>query len=70
MAEIPKAPIKRILKAAGAQRVSESAAEVMVYHTERFVKTIAKKSTELARHAKRKTITEKDIEIAVKDLLG
>ena len=66
--EIPKAPLKRMLKEEGAERVSEAAAELMAKKTERFVKEVGRKAATLAKLAKRKTVTEKDVEMAVGDV--
>ena len=49
---IPVAPIGRIIKEAGAERVSED----------------AKKAIEFAAMAKRKTVKAEDIELAIKNL--
>ncbi len=62
---LPKAPVARIIKEAGAERVSESATETLVYHLEKFGIEVAKQAAELARHAGRKTVTADDIDLAI-----
>ena len=52
---IPVAPIGRIIKEAGAERVSEDA-------------KVAKKAIKFAELAKRKTVKAEDIELAINDL--
>ncbi len=62
---LPLAPVYRIIKSAGAERVSDDARERMVYHLERFAREVGAQAVELAKHAKRKTVTDRDIEMAV-----
>lgn len=64
MAEIPVAPVKRIIKNTGAVRVSEDAAEALVICLEEIAEDIAGKASKLARHAGRKTIRASDIQLA------
>ena len=65
MAEIPKAPVTKIIRNAGAERVSEDATEEMVKLMEAEGEKIAKKAVSLAKHAGRKTVKVEDIRIAV-----
>lgn len=64
-AALPVAPMYRIVKEAGAARVSNEAKAKLAYYLEKFAYEVGKQAVELARHAKRKTVTEKDIELAV-----
>ncbi len=61
---ISKITAKKILKAAGAVRVSDEAAEEFADVMNKFAYGMAKKSVKLAAHAKRSTIKRPDIELA------
>lgn len=64
MVEIPRAPIERLVKRAGAERVSDSAVDAMIDALEEEAIKIATKAIKLARHAGRKTVVEEDIKLA------
>ena len=68
MSEIPKAPIARIIKEAGAERVSEDAKAELAAYVEEVDRNVAKEATQVAKIAKRKTIKADDIKLAIKNL--
>jgi len=61
---IPLAVMKRLIKKAGAERVSDSAAAALGEMLEDTGLAVSEKAMKLARHAKRKTVTGKDIKLA------
>jgi histone H3/H4 len=65
MAEIPLAPIQRIIKKAGAERVGEDAVHALRDHVEKECLEAARMAVQLAAHAGRKTVRSSDVELAV-----
>jgi histone H3/H4 len=68
MSELPIAPIGRIIKNAGAPRVSEDAKEALAKVLQECGENISKQALLLAKHAKRVTVQAVDIEMAVKQI--
>ena len=67
MSEIPKAPIARIIKESGAERVSEDAKEELAAYLEEVAREVSKKANDYAKVANRKTVKADDIKLAIKD---
>lgn len=68
--EIKTAPMHKMIKRAGADRVSEDSANALGDALENIGIKIAKEAIDYAHHAGRKTVKERDIDIAVKKVLG
>ncbi len=67
---IAVAPMHRLCKKAGAERVSEAAAQELAKILEEIGTKIAKEAFDYAIYAGRKTIKMEDIEIAIKKVIG
>ena len=62
---IPKAPVKRIIQEAGAERVSAGAVDALTEYLEDYAEDVSKKAVTYAKYAKRKTVQEEDIALAI-----
>lgn len=67
MSEIPKAPVARLIKESGAERVSEDAKEELAEYLDEVARNIAREAIAVARVAKRKTVKAEDIKFAIKN---
>ena len=61
---LPIAPVERIVRKAGADRVSEDAGIELAKVLEEYGLEVAKEAISLAKHAKRTTVKEEDIRLA------
>jgi len=68
--ELPVAAMHRIIKKAGAERVSESGAKELARVLEEIGLKIGKDALEFSMHAGRKTVKGKDVKIAAKKLIS
>ncbi len=66
MTEIPKAPITRLVKSAGAERISKEAEEKIVEAVEAYTIKLAKAVIDSAKHADRKTLQPEDVDFVLK----
>jgi histone H3/H4 len=66
MVELPLAAMDRLLRKAGAGRVSEDAKAALAELLEEVAEDIGTEAIALARHAGRKTVKEEDIKLAAR----
>ncbi|MDD5022669.1 MAG: histone family protein [Candidatus ainarchaeum sp.] len=67
--EIPKAPIERIIRKSGAERVSNEAVEALVEYLEDIAIKASRLAITVSRHAGRKTVQYEDIKLAEKEMV-
>jgi histone H3/H4 len=67
--DLQLAPMHRIIRKAGADRVSDEAAKELREVLEEVGVRVAKEALDFTKHAHRKTVKAEDIQIAVRKLL-
>jgi len=67
---IPVAPVDRLIRKAGANRVSDKGAERLAQILEEIGIYLAKRAAEITEVADRKTITERDVDLAYRQWLS
>ena len=66
--ELPLAPLRRIFRSQGADRVSDDAVVLLREYLEKVAKEIALEAVEASRHANRRTVTDEDVKFAISRL--
>ena len=66
--ELGLSPMYRILKKAGASRVSEESADEMRRVLEGVAESVARGAVEMAAHAGRRTVRAEDVRLAARSL--
>ena len=64
MSELSFAALERIMRKAGAQRVSAAAIEALAQALEEYGLALSTEAAALARHAGRKTVKREDVRLA------
>jgi DNA-binding protein len=66
MSLLPFATIERVMRSAGAERISNDAVKAAADRAEALIKNLTTEAVVLSKHAGRKTVTAEDIELASK----
>lgn len=61
---LPLAPLERIVKGAGVERVSREALLALQEALEDHARELAEEALRYARHARRRTVTQEDVKLA------
>ena len=69
MADLPTAPVKKIMMKQGLQRVSAGAVAMAQNAAEDFISALAQRALRSAQADKRKTVMEADVDLARKELM-
>ncbi|HLC63481.1 MAG TPA: histone family protein [Candidatus Nanoarchaeia archaeon] len=62
---LPNAAVARLMKKAGAERVSEDGAEEFRKHLEEYSVKLGERCWQLAKHSGRKTVKKEDVRLAL-----
>lgn len=68
MTELPIAPVVRLMKQSGAERISSDAGTALIELMEKYGDSLTREAVKLASHAGRKTVTAHDIRMAAEIL--
>lgn len=66
MPELSSAPMERIMRKAGAQRVSATAVAELAEAMEEYGARLSREAIGLAKHAGRKTVKREDVKLAAR----
>ncbi|HIE34189.1 MAG TPA: histone [Candidatus Altiarchaeales archaeon] len=64
MAELPLAPVERVMRNTGAYRISLEAVKVTADEAENYIENLVRSAQKIAMKSGRKTITSRDIKLA------
>ncbi|MCQ5376773.1 MAG: histone family protein [Candidatus Methanomethylicia archaeon] len=70
MTDIASSPIDRIMRKAGAERVSEEGVEALREVVETLALEVSREAIALAKHAGRKTVNAEDVKMASRKLMA
>ena len=66
MTELARAAVERLIRNAGAPRVSAGACDALIEVLEEVASDLARQAIQLSKHAGRKTVTAEDIKLAAR----
>ena len=64
---VSSAVVRKILKEAGAERISNEAVAELQKYTNKLAFETASKAVKLSKHAKRKTVEASDVKLAMRE---
>ncbi|MFH1306903.1 MAG: histone [Candidatus Micrarchaeota archaeon] len=67
---LPKAPVERLIRSSGAERVADAASAELADILEKIGYKIAEQAKKYAHHAGRKTIVAEDIKLSAGEYIG